>query len=170
MEGPRRPEHHRQGEHDEQPVPGGEAQLWLEGQYQPDVHEGQGQQDGDDETASQHRDASLCLDGQIDVRQRSGGVADILDGRDGVLDVDTSNRRPLGGEVDACMYAVNTGQALFDGVGARRAGHPADLELDRWMEDRLVVTLLIGCHRGHGRFSGSCGLISWPAIRANMSL
>ena len=80
--------------------------------------------------------SSLALRGNgLRCRGRElGRVADRLDLGDEVLDRDpigNGHARLLGGVVDAGVDAVELVEALRDAGGARGAGHPADLEVER---------------------------------------
>ena len=156
VEGPARPEHDRRGQLQRQPLPVLELQR-LDHREQQDR---QRERRSEDQAPAQRRrsgSASSAAHRRPPRRPpgRSGRVAGLANRLDQLLRLDPlgveADRRPLGGEVDRRLDAVDLVEALLDPVRARGAGHALDRQADPLCLDRLrhrfpwVVTSLGHC-------------------------
>ena len=133
----RRPQDHRGGHGEREPLPVLELQrVDHRDQQDRDAEDG-----GDDEPVAQGGELGIGLTGALVVvggvglgcGGDRGGVADRFDLGDDVVDgeaVGEGDGGLLGGVVHGCVDAVELVEALRDPGGARGAGHAADVEGD----------------------------------------
>ena len=144
VEGPRAPHHDRRGEGERGPLPVGE----LPGRHHRHRDDRDAER-GADQQPLEQRVALGLVGGGLGVgrRRQRGGVARGLDGAEQVVGGDgagVGDLGLLGGVVDRRGHAVELVELALDAVGARRAGHAGDGELDVVRVPGVVVS-------GHGR-------------------
>ena len=133
VERPGAPDDDRRGEGERQPLPVGRTGAREPSPSRPP---GTVRTDGDEQPLPQRRagrrQPQASSTAVVGTRQ-SGAVPGLLDGADqvaGVTAVGVGDLGLLGGVVDGGDHAVELVELALDPVGARGAGHPADLELD----------------------------------------
>ncbi len=125
VERPARPEHDRRRERERQPLPALELELHHHRQH------GQRQAQGDGNRETRLQCPGLVRSGGVDVLERrpvarGGDRCDELVDRDETRVV--GHRRLIGGVVDRRLDTLEPVQLALDPRGARRAGHPLEVE------------------------------------------